>query len=71
MDSLGNVYTADSTGKVITYEREEFDPATKSHTKGRDVLRIEGDDRQVLEFYKLLPGGKEYKMMELVFTRKK
>jgi hypothetical protein len=68
---MSSVGTADSTGKVITYEREEFDPLTKTKSKGRDILRIVGDDKEVLEFHKLLPDGKEYKMMELVFTRKK
>ena len=58
-------------GKVITYDREEFDPMTKTLTKGRDVLRIEGDDKEVLEFHKLMPDGKYFKMMEIVYTRKK
>jgi hypothetical protein len=66
-----SIGTADATGKVITYEREEFDPLTKSKSKGRDVLHIESNDKEVLEFHKSLPDGKEYKMMEIVYTRRK
>ena len=66
-----SVGTADPTGKVITYDREEFDAMAKAKSKGRDVLHIEGDDKQVLEFYKALPDGKQFKMMEIVYTRKK
>ncbi len=64
------VGTADATGKVITYEREAFDPLTRAKSKSREVLRVINDDKGVLEFYKKLPDGKEYKMMELVYTRK-
>jgi hypothetical protein len=76
VDSMGtgmstSVGTADSTGKVITYKRTEFDPLTGTKAEGRDVLRIEGNDRQVLEFNRVLPGGKEFKIMEIVYTRKK
>lgn len=76
IDSMGtgishSAGTADATGRVITYDREEFDPLTKAKSKGRDVLHIVNDDKQVIEFHKLLPDGKEYKMMEIVFTRKK
>src|SRR5262249_28125537 len=66
-----SVGTADSTGKVITFERESYDVMAKANTKGRDVLHVVGDDKEVLEFYKQLPGGKEFKMMEIVYTRKK
>jgi hypothetical protein len=68
-DSMGtgmsqSVGTADATGKVITYEREEFDPVTKSRTKSRDVLRIISSDKGVIKFYKILPNGKEFMVME-------
>jgi hypothetical protein len=66
-----SVGTADATGKVITYEREEFDPLTKAKSKGRDVLHIVSNDKEVLEFHKALPDGKYFKMMEIVYTRKK
>jgi uncharacterized protein DUF1579 len=66
-----SVGTADASGKVITYERDEYDVMARAKTKSRDVLRIVSPDKEVLEFYKLLPGGKEFKMMEIVYTRKR
>jgi hypothetical protein len=76
IDSMGTgithtLGTADATGKVLTYEREEFDPIAKAKTKGRDVLHLISNDKEILEFNKVLPDGKEFKMMEIVYTRKK
>lgn len=75
IDSMGtgiaqSVGTADKSGKVITYVREEFDPAAKKAVKVRDVLRLLSKDKQVMEMYKPLPDGKEFKVMEIVFVRK-
>jgi hypothetical protein len=75
VDSMGtgiaySVGTADASGKVITYDREEFDPMTRSKSKGRDVLHVISPDKEVLVFNKVLPGGKEFKMMEIEYTRK-
>jgi hypothetical protein len=66
-----SVGTADASGKVITYQREEFDVMVMAKTKGRDILHILDTDHEKLEFYKALPDGKEYKMMEIEYTRKK
>ena len=33
-----------------------------------NVLR---DDKQLMEMYKVMPDGKEFKVMELTFTRSK
>ena len=65
-----SVGTADQAGKVFTYTREETDPVTKQKSKARDVIRIESNDKYVMEMYKD-EGGKEIKMMEIVSTRKK
>jgi hypothetical protein len=75
VDSMGtgfstSVGTADQAGKVFTYTREETDPVTKQKSKARDVIRIESNDKYVMEMYKD-EGGKEIKMMEIVSTRKK
>jgi hypothetical protein len=63
--------TADSTGKVFTYHSESFDPVMKKMVKGRDVLTIESADRHRMEAYRVLPDGKEMKVLELTVTRAK
>ena len=65
-----HAFSADQAGKVFTYTREETDPVTKQKSKARDVIRIESNDKYVMEMYKD-EGGKEIKMMEIVSTRKK
>ncbi len=65
--SLG---TADASGKVLTYTREEIDPLSGKKTKGKDVLHLKGPDQQLLEMFKEGPNGKEIKVMEITFTRK-
>jgi hypothetical protein len=62
--------TADKAGKVLTFQREDYDPITKQKIKGRDVIRILDADKHVMEMFKVGPDGKEMKVMELVFTRK-
>ena len=65
-----SVGRADESGKVLTFEREDYDPAAKKKSKSRDVIRILGADKQVMEMYKVLPDGKELKVMEIVLVRK-
>lgn len=65
--SLG---TADASGKVLTFTREETDPITGKKIKGRDMLHLIGPDQQLLEMFKEGPGGKEIKVMEIAVTRK-
>ena len=62
--------TVDASGKVFTYHKEEIDPLTKQKFKARDVVKIESNDKHVMEMYKVLPDGKEFKVGELIFTRK-
>ena len=45
-------------------------PLAKEPLKGRDVIRIESNDRVVQESYKTIDGS-EVKVMEIVSTRKK
>jgi hypothetical protein len=62
--------TVDKDGKVFTWTGENLCPVTKKKIKGRDVIKIESADKHVLESYKEM-GGKEVKLMEIVYTRKK
>lgn len=64
--------TADAAGKVITYTGEGADPMSGNlHQKFRNVVRIEGPDKHVFEMHGPGPDGKEYKQMEIVYTRVK
>jgi hypothetical protein len=62
--------SVDASGKVLTLHREDLDPATNQKIKGRDVTRILGHDKHIVEMYKVMPDGKEFKMMEITVTRR-
>jgi hypothetical protein len=66
-----SVGAADKEGKVLTFQREDIDPATGKKVKGRDVVTLEGKDKHSMVMYKIGDDGKEMKVMELAFTRKK
>jgi len=61
----------DAASKSITYTGEWPDPMNPgTMVKVREVYRIGEADRHVMEMYELR-GGKEFKSMEIVYTRKK
>lgn len=62
--------TGDAGGKVLTFIREETDPASGKKFKNKDVIRILGDDKNSMESFRLAPDGKEMKVMEITLTRK-
>jgi hypothetical protein len=72
--------TLDKSGKTFTYTGEYDDPMTGKPKKTRWVIRIESNDKHTIEFYEPAPpapggaqggeAGKEFKTMEIVFTRK-
>jgi hypothetical protein len=61
--------TEDADGKVFTFTGEYLDPAGKTR-KSREVLRIQDADKLLAEMYETGPDGKEFKNMELIYTRK-
>jgi hypothetical protein len=63
--------TYDADKKTFTFTSKGKDPYTGQVMKNRDVLRLVGGDKQVSEMYKQPPKGKEFKMLEIVYTRKK
>ena len=65
--------TYDAAKKTLTYISEDIDPNTGKKTKGRDVLRMDSDDQQTFEMYRqtMDEGGKEVKVLEIVYSRKK
>lgn len=63
---------ADSTGQTVTYTGTMDDPmAGEKDIPIRSVARQIDDDTQIFEMYRPGPDGKEYKMMEMTYTRKK
>jgi Protein of unknown function (DUF1579) len=76
IDSMGSYImnsegTADASGKVITYAANDFDPMTGKAGTVKEVMKTESDTRHVMEMYKTGPDGKEFKMMEMVYTKRK
>jgi hypothetical protein len=63
----------DAAKKTFTYLSEDVDPATGKKMKGRDLLRFDSDDQQTFEMYRqpTEEGAKEFKVLEIIYTRKK
>jgi len=76
MDNVGTSIlsmsgTADSSGKVVTMEGKMDDFITGKVLAIRSTLRILDDDHNVYEMFSPGPDGKEYRMMQIDYTRKK
>ena len=64
--------TYDPLKKTLTSVGEEIEPNSKKNMKTRDVLKIISADEQTLDMYRHPDGEeKEFKLMEIVYTRKK
>ncbi len=61
--------TADASGKTITFVSEDDDPFTGSRKKHRTVYTIINNDKHIMEMFEMA-DGKEFKNMEIVYTRK-
>lgn len=62
--------TADASGKTITYTGECADCMTgKKDQKFRNVIKLVSDDKHTMEMYVVGRDGKEFKTMEIVYTR--
>ena len=60
----------DSSAKAIILKGKEIDPMTGKEFAVREVLKITDADNQMMEMY-ATQDGKEYKNMEIKYTRKK
>lgn len=64
--------TYDAASKTLTSTGEDFDAGTGKKMKGRDVLKIIDADTQLFEMYRQpLDGAKEFKVLEIVYKRRK
>lgn len=59
----------DAAGKVLTMTTDLVDPMTGKKTRQRSVTRVESADRHVFEMYERDKSGKEWKSLEIVYTR--
>ncbi|MGE5414562.1 MAG: DUF1579 domain-containing protein [Syntrophomonadaceae bacterium] len=63
--------TMDSAGKVLTLKATTSDPATGKVTTSDEKITIADADHHTLEMWGKTPDGKNFKMMEIQYTRKK
>jgi len=61
----------DDKTKTLNLKGKQTDPATGKEMGVRETFKIIDDNTQKMEMYMTPAGGKEYKSMEIVFTRKK
>jgi hypothetical protein len=76
MDNVGTSIlsmsgTADPSGKIVSMDGKMDDFMTGKVLAIRSTLRILDDDHNVYEMFSPGPDGKEYRMMQIDYTRKK
>ncbi|MFQ5876387.1 MAG: DUF1579 domain-containing protein [Acidobacteriota bacterium] len=76
IDSMGTfMYPSEGTceedGKVLRMSGSYINPATGSEETMRSITRIISDDKYVVEMFATTPDGKEFKNLEIVYTRRK
>jgi hypothetical protein len=63
--------TANEDGSLFSFEGTWDDFMTgQMGKKSRSVIKVVNKDKRVMEMYDISPDGKEYKSMELTYTRK-
>ncbi len=63
--------TWDDKSKTMNLAGKATDPMTGKDCTVRETFKIIDENTQVMEMYMTQPGQKEYKTMEIKFTRKK
>jgi hypothetical protein len=67
---LTNLGDYDRTNNVVNFNGQYKDPWTGARKKERGVMRFVSKDKQVLEIHVTEAGGKEFEMLEVVYTRR-
>ena len=62
---------SDAAGKVMTFTGTMIDPVTGKACKLTEKVTVADNDHHMLEMWGPDPTGKNYKMMEINYTRKK
>ena len=63
--------TWDEATKTINLKGKMVDPGTKMDTDVRETFKIIDDNTQEMEMFVMTPDGKEFKTMNIKYTRKK
>jgi hypothetical protein len=61
----------DDATKTITLKGSMIDPGTKAETAVKETFKIVDDNNQEMEMFVMTPDGKEFKTMNIKYTRKK
>ncbi len=61
----------DEATKTINLKGKMVDPGTKMDTDVRETFKIVDDNTQEMEMFVMTPDGKEFKTMNIKYTRKK
>jgi hypothetical protein len=67
---LTNLGHYDRTNEVVQFKGEYKDPWSGTKKAERGLIRFTGQDRHTLELYLAGAEGKEYRMLEIVYSRK-
>lgn len=67
---LTNLGTYDKTNDVVTFTGEYKDPWTGTRKKNRGLTRFLGADKHAIELHVTEADGREFKMLEITYTRK-
>jgi hypothetical protein len=67
---LTNRGTYDKAEDLVNFTSQYGDPWTGTKKKCRGVTRFLGPDKHALELYVTESGGKEFKMLEIIYTRR-
>jgi hypothetical protein len=75
MDSMGTMVMvssghADASGKVLTFTGKIDDVVAGKTVTVREITRVVDNNHHVFEMYGPDPSGKEFKTMEIAYTRK-
>ena len=68
MSSTG---TAEAGGKKWKFTGAMDDPMTGTTTQTEQTIVVDSNDKHTFEMWAPMPDGKNFKMMEIVYTRKK
>ena len=66
---LTNLGAYDRTNDVVNFSGQYKDPWTGTQKKERGATRFYSKDKHALEIYVTEPDGKEFKMLEVTYTR--
>lgn len=61
----------DAATKTINLKGTMIDPGTKMETGVRETFKMTDDNTQEMEMFVMMPDGKEFKTMNIKYTRKK